>query len=513
MSLKKIIALFTFTLFCIFFVNAQGVLELLFRVIDEDTKSAIPYATVQFSESKNGFVANFDGDFRIPYEYKLQNENIIISSIGYERMELALVNMKNKSINIIELKPKIEQLDEVVIKSTNKEKSGIEISPYTIVKTAISRINKNYPQNSYSKLGYYRDYQIVNGTYYNLNEAIIESFDTGFDTDVIMDKGNQSVLYSYKENNNFPRDSLLLLPYDGEKKYISNTNISGQGGNELGILNIHNPIRNYNQLSFSFVYIFKKKFLDNHDLTNIKKVYLNDEVLYEIDFKAKEELTKTSHEAKGKIYISKSDFSIHKFKYAVYEIKTPEPLFEVNIEYKKKDDIMYLNYITFNNQFVINSQFSFDVKNIEYDVEENSFYVSFNNSLDKSTVDKRDFKFRYKKKKLLVKDFEIITDNTVKVKIAEFTAPKDIADSNDMVEFNTKIRNIYDIIGRKLYDVPKLKGFQYREFFVQEIFEDKKINQDNIFIDKYSPISEAKINNLKSTKSYWLNSPLKNIKK
>jgi hypothetical protein len=482
--------------------------ELLCRVVEEKSEIPISYATIRFANAKNGLIANIDGDFRIPLFYKTEKDSLKISSIGFETKTIALDGLSNKLINVIKLKSKVEELDEVVLKSSNKPKSKSNISAYTIVKTAISKIDDNYPITNYSKLGYYRDYQIIDNTYYNLNEAIIESFDAGFDTDIIMGEHNQNVLYSYRENNDFLRDSLLQLPYDGDKKYINNTILSGQGGNELGILNIHNPIRNYEQLSFSFVYIFKKKFLDNHEFTNLKKVYLNDEVLYEISFKANKKLTQASHSARGKIYISKIDFAIHKFMYRVYEAENPAPVFDVNIEYKKRDELMYLNYITFNNQFVLNSDFKFDVLNVDYNRYEKSFYIDFNNEIDSTTLDKRDFKFRFNRRKLLVKNVELKDSVSVKVTLADMNLP-DVDKDTDMSQFTFKIKNIYDITNRKLFDTPKIKGFQYREFFVQEIFENKPSPINVVFIDKYKPLSEAKENNSKISKSYWLNSPLK----
>ena len=512
MKLKLLATVFIFYFLTSFSLHSQGVVELLCRVIDAEAKSPIPYATIQFDDSNRGMVANIDGDFRIQFSYKQKYKNIVISSIGYKTLIVTLDGLENKKINTIELQPKVEALDAVVLKASTKTNTKNLSSAYAIVKTAIAKIPENYPKNNFSKLGYYRDYQIVGGRYYNLNEAILESFDSGFHTDIIMYPGNQSVLYSYKENNEFLRDSLLLIPYDGNEKYINNTTLSSQGGNELGILNIHNPIRNYEQLSFSFIYIFEKKFLDNHELTNLKKVYLNDEILYEISFEAKEKLTKASHKALGKIYISKTDFSIHKLTYAVLEKAELKTLFEVNIEYKKRNNFMYLNYITFNNQFTVNQSFIFDVSNVTYDVKESSFYITFNNELDASSVSRRNFKFRFQKNKLLIKNVDIVDAKTVRVEIANWSAPEIDNNSIDMSQFTYKIKRINDISNRKLYDKAKIKGFQFREFFVQEIFENKQSSDELIFINKNKPLSEAIENKLPISKSYWLNSPLKGSK-
>ena len=498
--------------FFLFFVSilsyTQANKEILCRVLDSETRFPVAYATIQIENKSFGLIANTDGDFRIPLSYKKEQFVLIISSIGYKTLKVELSNLLINKENIISLTPKVELLNQVVI-NASKTNNSTFMPPREIIKKAITRIPNNYPTNSYSTVGYYRDYQLITNKYYNLNEAIIESFDAGFQTDIMMDSKNKNVLYSYLENQDFPRDSTLLQPYDDDKKYIdSNTKLSGQGGNELGILNIHNPIRNYEQLSFSFVYVFKRKFLDNHELTNIKKVYLNDEVIYEISFIAKESLTKASHRAKGKIYIAKEDFAIHKFNYAVHEKASLNPLFEVVIEYKKKNDLMYLNYITFNNQFVVNDAFKFDLDGVEYNQNEKAFYVKFNNEIDTTTLEKKDFKFRFNKKKLLVESIELVDSVTVKAKIKSWSLP-DVDENTDMSQFTHRIKNIYDVSKRKLFKAPEIKGFQYREFFVQEVFENKEIPYNTPTINNYSPLSEAKKVNNKDESTYWLNTPLK----
>ena len=505
-----------FSLLCIIFLLsltafAQAEPEIICRVIDKEFKYPVSYATVQISNTSKGTIANVDGDFRIPTKFRSDEHTIIISSIGYETLVVELQSLSLTELNVIEITGKTEELDQVVIKSTTPAKR-YNISPYSIVKKAIINIPKNNPTTKFSKIGYYRDYQLVKGRYYNLNEAIIETFDAGFQTDVIMDNYNQSALYSYVENSEFIRDPNLLLPYDGKTKFINNTDLSAQGGNELGILNIHNPIRNFEQLGFSFVYVFKKKFLDNHELTDIKKVYLNDEVLFEITFKAKQSLTRASHKASGKIYIAQSDYAIHKFTYKVYEIKLRDPLFEVEIEYKKKNDLMYLNYITFNNQFIINDDYKFEVSNVEYDHKEQAFFVQFNREVNAESLDRKDFKFRFNRKKMMVKNVELTDSITAKVAIEDWSLP-DVDENTDMSQFNYRIKNIYDITNRKLFDSQKIVGFQFREFFVQEVFEDKERTEDVIFINKYRPLSEAKINALGLAKNYWLNTPLKQTRK
>ncbi|WP_299335836.1 carboxypeptidase-like regulatory domain-containing protein [uncultured Psychroserpens sp.] len=479
--------------------------------METGTTYPVPYATVQIKNSSKGVVANVDGDFRIPYRYKAAKDTIIVSCLGYETKKIALSSLNDLQTNIINLNTKIEGLDQILIKG--KRKPSSDINAYTLVKKAIANIPNNYPSNKYASIGYYRDYQIIRDEYYNLNEAIIESFDAGFQTDIMMDDYNESAILSYKENNDFPRDKKLLAEYDGQSKYIQNTILSGQGGNELGILNIHNPIRNFEHLSFSFVYVFKKKFLENHEFEVLRKVYLNDDVIYEIGFKAKKFLIGSSHLAKGKIYIAKQNFAIHKLEYSVFEVNNSDPLFEVEIEYQPKGEMMYLNYITFNNRFVVSDDFTFDIENVEFVVPERAFHVKFNNKLKVSTVDRRDFKFKYQKKKLQVESFEIIDKQTVRVTIADWSLPKSVLEKGlEMKDFEYRIKNIYDVTNRKLLKNPNIQGYQFREFFTQDIFENKAKPNDLSFIKKYKPLSEAEVNDTGADEDYWMNTPLKTNK-
>ncbi|MEH6536531.1 MAG: carboxypeptidase-like regulatory domain-containing protein [Psychroserpens sp.] len=491
------------------FSQDKAVEELFCKIIETGTDYPVPYATVQFKNSGKGVIANIDGDFRIPYQFKRSKDTLVISCLGYETKSVAAFTLQDYKTNIIILKPKIELLNQVVIKG--KKATSKDLEAYTLVKKAIASIPINYPKESYSSIGYYRDYQIVRGQYYNLNEAIIESFDAGFDTDIMMDDYNESAILSYKENKDFPRDSSLLSAYDGDSKYIKNTTLSGQGGNELGILNIHNPIRNFEQLSFSFVYVFKRKFLENHEFETLRKVYLNDDVIYEIGFKAKKRLVGTSHRALGKIYIAKDKFAIHKLEYSVLEINNANPLFEVEIEYKPKGRLMYLNYITFNNRFIVSDQFVFDTEKVDFNIYEQAFYVKFNNRLDTNSVDRKDFKFKFQKRKLMVKAVEIVDEKTVKVTIADWSLPETIDEHTNMKEFHVRIKNVFDITNRKISKSPKIEASQFREFFAQDVFENKLKPSNLEFILKYKPLSEAKVNNLEIANSYWMNTPLKNI--
>ena len=504
-----------FLIFCFSLISyCQEVEEVLFKVLDSNSKESISYVTVQFQNSKNGIIGNIDGDFRIPFQYKKEKDILIISCIGYETKNVVLEVSIDKDINVIYLKPKVELLDQVVIKG---KKSKDKFSIQTIVKNAIAKIPENYPNVPFSTIIYYRDYHTVDNKYYNVNEAIVKSFDAGFSTDAIMDKYNKAALFKYQENYNFKRDSSLLRAYDGSSKFIKNTLLSGQGGNELGILKIHDPIRNYEQLSFSFVYVFKRKFIDNHEFTNIKTVFYNNEKLYKISFKALDKISGSGHNASGTIYISRNNFKIYRLEYEVFEKENESPLYNITVEYKPKGDKMFLNYITFNNRFISIDDSFFDVISVDYKAGEKSFYISFNTPILKSSVGKRDFRFKYKNQKLFIKKIKIVDSTTVKLELEKWNVPKDLEAGSDYLEYalnniDYRIKNIYDINNRLIFKAPRIKGNQYRELFVQEVkFIDNKSSR-LLYINNNKPLREAPINESNDINKYWLNSPLKTTK-
>ena len=69
--------------------------------------------------------------------------------------------------------------------------------------------------------------------YVNLNEALLEVFDPGFDE--IDSTATKTRLYDYIQNKSFRRDTLAEKPYDYNDygKIIDNAYLGAYGGNEF----------------------------------------------------------------------------------------------------------------------------------------------------------------------------------------------------------------------------------------------------------------------------------------
>lgn len=529
-TLKKII--FLFLIFSFIHNTSFSQRKISCQVLDIYTKKPIVYATVMLKKINRGTHADTNGNFEIPIKYK-EKGIIKISSIGYRTKEIQLANLKENKTNIIYISASNNYLNEVVIKTSKKKEK--KILGIQIVKKAIVNILENHPTKSHSYIGYYRDYQQPVGDsyqknrksekpikYLNVNEAIIESFDNGFKSDKLKSKKNQSLLYNYRANTQFIKDSTLTIPYDNKsKKYSESVYITPLGGNELNILNLTNAIRNHNKMSFSYSNIFRKDFVRNHKF-KLKRVIFSDDIpLYEVSFFSIKEKTSYEYAAYGSIYISKQDFAIHKFNYNLYYKFKKNPQYTVTIEYTPIKDTMYLNYITFNNFFEATNGNYFKIDKTVFNSKQNAFKITFNRSIDLSSLKpfRRNFKIYFKDQKLKVievspfdTDSRTVTVYIDEASINKIAFEKERQNPDYPSYFTFEITHIKDFNGYEIDKRTSIKMNQYREFFVQEVFENKRLPGQKNFIDKSLPLSKSMVTPLKLENNYWMNTPLKSKK-
>jgi hypothetical protein len=523
---KKIVLLFVFCLASTLSFS-QG--KFSCKVLDISTKKPVVYATVMLKKINRGTHADFNGNFEIPTNYK-KTGIIRISSIGYKTKEVKLASLKNNTVNVIYLSNSNSRLNEVIIKTSKKKKR--KLLGVQIVRKAMENILENYATKAHSYIGYYRDYQQPVGDSYqkniksetpvkflNVHEAIIESFDDGFDSDKLKSKKNQSLLYTYRTNNQFLQDSTLTIPYDNSsKKFSESVYITPLGGNELNLLELTNSIRNHDKMSFSYSNIFEEDFIRNHKFRVESIIFSDDIPLYEISFFSIKGKTSYEYAAYGTIYISDQDFAIHKLNYNLYYRNKKNPQYSVTIEYKAKRDKMYLNYITFNNFFEATNGNYFKIDKTVFNAKNSGFKITFNRQLDVSSIKpvRRNFKIYYKGQKLKIIDVRPLdTDNrTVNVyidknSIQKLDFDKEKQNPSYASYFTFEITNIIDLKGYEIDKRASIKMNQYREFFVQEVFESKRLPIQKNFVDKNSPLSKSIITSLKLENDYWMNTPLK----
>ena len=486
------------------------------KIIDSQTASPVSFASIKIKSKMLGVVSNADGDFQIPSEYDGGADSIVISCIGYTTKTVAFRDLQDAHLNLITIAPSITSLDEVVIVPKRKK----SLSASKVLNLAIANLEVNYPQEPFSYIGYYRDYQLLDTNYLNLNEAIVEVYDRGFPSNDLMDTSIE--LYEFKLNDDFSRDSSTSKPYDnqpakygrGENKYIPNAILSPLGGSELSILRLHDAIRNHDRFSYSFVDVFVDDFEDNHFLKMEEEVYLDTIPLYCISFRSRYDAGGPRNFSEGKLFIEKGTFAIHKMEYSTYNktMKETQLMYNIQTEYSRMGPYMYLNYISFNNGFKTHNDTDFKVIEIEYSRDKKAFILDFNSiPEEKSVTDTSNYNFTLDDTKLVIREAQRTGERQVTLTLDESAAAFVKAYSDDLsASLSMSTKDIIDEKNRELDKASNAMVFQFREMFVQKVFPVKAAPADGEFIDKTVPLSkEAVSKNANRKDDYWMNSPLR----
>jgi len=499
------------------------------KVIDAETNEPVSFATIRIQNRAIGVISNDDGGFAIPYEFKEIGEILEITSMGFGKQKILISELASDEVNLIMMYPRTIELQEVIVTKRKKKR----LSAKRIVKKAIEAILENYPLNSFSTVGYYRDYQKKQDQYINLNEAILGVFDKGFD-----EYDNESTLvriYDYRQNRDFERDTIAEKPYNYKSriKVIDNAFLKNYGGNEFTILRIHDALRNYDIDSYSYVHRLKYDFIKNHNFSKGPDTYLANESLYAIRFR-KEDMRYLAY---GKLYISQRDFAIHKMEYALRDklkmtpaingnknVKAGQLIFEVIIEYQRVENKMFLNYISFNNSFRLMKPPKFKVEGMLMDLKRLCFVVVFNKEPEKqSAIINNNYSLIYRGKKLKLQEI-IMKENQIYIypnfsnvdeRLSFFKELNTSRNKDNVIDaklFSFDTRNVIDTEGNQI-NVPTYIYFnQFREFFVQQVKPNTTGPADSLYMQKDRPIFKNQpIVKPDNFSELWMNTPLKTI--
>ncbi len=334
---------------CGFQANAQTKFTLSGQILDSKTNEPLPYANISIPQSLSGVISNEKGEFQYHIPENYENSEVHITYIGYKTVKIKFAEAETGKLTIIKMEPLLQQLEEVKVAGNKSKTEAVDI-----VNKAIKNIRKNYPTENTLYHGYYRDYIRPSWTdsCKNLFEAALVIEDRGFHTrDLYRTKIK---LEQLRYNPVFVIDSSLNKAYDSNSKFIPYMSLAA--ANELAILREQDPIRNYKNVTFSFVDVFKYAFPRNHNFQYESITEQDSAIIYCIKFDKyhKDAYTKAEYWVDGKIYIRSESFAILKFNYSV-SCNTPTyagVLFELNLEYKNYHDTYYLSYLSLMNNFV-----------------------------------------------------------------------------------------------------------------------------------------------------------------
>ena len=283
------------------------------KVVDNQTKEPLIFATVGISGKPIGTITNMQGDFDfyIPSEYR--NNNLVISILGYNNYEAPVWTLLDNNNLVIELTKSTTVLEEVVV--TDSLKGG------EILKIALFRIDENYPMTPYLIDGFYRDIKKVGGVYVSLLEAAVKIYDEN---------------YKAPRNKFKLRERVALLEVRRSLGYSNKFTAYFDEDNLLEDLLLHNNVR-YRQ--------FPEEEFFFESLQREKDSYYNGHEIFVVSHKKEYKLI---------LYVDKKSYSIVHLEYennlqeTVARRKGLVSKF-VNlkriIDFKEYDHKMYLNFL------------------------------------------------------------------------------------------------------------------------------------------------------------------------
>ena len=493
------------------------------KVIDSKTNQPLSYATILLKNSQVGIFTNAEGDFRVLNKPVFQSDSLIVTCIGYYRLSVAFSKLKITDLNNLKLVPNVYGLNEVRVIARKRN-----LNSEAIIARALRNIMDNYPVRPFSYVSYYRDYQKDSVNYLNLNEAIIQTLDTGFACQSVI---NRYRLLDFKKNTDFQRKDVTPfydLPETDHSdiwfKKIPYAVVGDQYGNELFILLVHDALRNFDTRSFSFVDTLTKDFIRNHIFSNPVGTWEGNTLLYKINFTAKRQITGKVIQITGAIFIQPDDYSIHRLEYSASLVKSEKKnreIFSLEIEYGHEpavDSKMCLKYMSFNNSFTIpdsgDSNF-FKIVRSEWmkaggpytrlwmDKSPNMTIVTFfNRKIDPVSGGRMEnYNITLGERKAKITGVKVISDTLL------ITIRDDKFKSREIAACQINIKNIKDINGNIFNKRKELEFRQFRELFVEEY--NKPVEFQNDCLIQSVPLEQNCIASSKNTSRFWMNTPLK----
>lgn len=336
--------------------DAQNTLTLKGRILDSATREPLPFATISIPESATGVISNEFGEFQYHIPAGYETSEVVIVFIGYDPIKVRVSDIQPDVLKTFIMRTKTQQLPEVEVRAIKGKYPASEI-----VFRAIRYIGKTHSNKEALLYGYYRDYvrPVQSNDYLNLLEAAVVINDKGFNT---FDTKTRIKLEQLRHKPDVAIDSSLNFAYDGRNKFIPYARLSG--ANELSILRIHDPIRNHDIPTFSFVDVFDLNFVPHHTFSYEDISKIDSDTLYTIRFSKYEKFEKSNREytVDGKIYIISGSYAILKFNYTI-TANTPTysgKLLDLKMEYKDYNDKYYLNYLSMMNCFAMNNDITTD---------------------------------------------------------------------------------------------------------------------------------------------------------
>ena len=155
----------TFFLLISCFCLAQNIQEFRGKVIDEDTKKALPLADLQIINTNISTITNSEGEFLLKVPNTFMSNSVLVSYLGYKKQQIPLSQFKNKNTKIA-LTVAATVLAQVDVNAPKDAE--------TLVKKALSLKGQNYLNNEVVMTSFYRETIKKRNKNASLSEAVLK---------------------------------------------------------------------------------------------------------------------------------------------------------------------------------------------------------------------------------------------------------------------------------------------------------------------------------------------------
>ena len=261
-----------FTLLTCFFGFSQNITEFKGIVLDKTTNNPLALADLIITNSNVSTIANSDGEFTLKVPEDLLQNNVTISYLGYQKLEVALSEFKQTDTKIYlqEAATVLAAIDIAAPKDAEE-----------LVKKVLNLKGDNYATETVFMTGFYRETIKKRNRNASLSEAIVSINKSSYNSS----KNDDVTLIKARKNTDYSRLDTIALKI--------------QGG---PFSSLHTDIIKYPE------YIFNDETLSDYTFTFGRSTQVDNQLVYVVNFKQKENVYRPLYY--GTLFIDANNYAL-----------------------------------------------------------------------------------------------------------------------------------------------------------------------------------------------------------
>lgn len=249
------------------------------KIIDEETREPLAFATIGFKSVPKGTVANRNGEFVLNITPDLLNDTLSVSFLGYMGREIPVRQSLGNDLTIT-MRREYVSIPEIIIRNQ---------IPKEIILKARRAIPRNYGDTPVMMTGFYREGVMRKNELQTYSEAVLRIFKSAYTSTL---QNDQIKVYKSRKIDNVNRSDTLAV----RLKAGLSTCLELDGARNI----------------FDFI---SPEYIEEYNYRLSDIVRYDQESAYAIDFEQREGAETPLF--RGTIYINTSDFGIYS---AVFEV-------------------------------------------------------------------------------------------------------------------------------------------------------------------------------------------------